>query len=319
MSESAGQQSGIKLKSNEVFVNVTEGSSQKSSLATIISVPQSHQSLQNRTLPLVILLHGHQSHKNAIYQPLVADELSKLGYCVVRFDFRGQGDSSDNESEELGRTIHQDLIDMNRIIEYALGTELLLLVNNKLDSETSITCPTFDSVTLEIIIAHSRGVLVMFQYLVEHPRLTVPLLVNCCGRFRGEGLAERYTKATPTWRADGGVSSMTLRHGTFQTVWVPVDEIQTAVDVSTQNFDQISQYSHVICVYGTRDSIVPPADGRAYNRLFGQRSELWMIEGADHNLYGLANDPNRKALPLRKGKVNYSVEFVEKLLMYLAT
>ncbi|GMM53794.1 hypothetical protein DAKH74_004100 [Maudiozyma humilis] len=311
---------GITLKDNEIFVKVREDPtdpSQSPILAAIISLPTIEGLPQNRELPLVILLHGHQSHKNAIYQPLMAEALSKQGYCVLRFDFRGQGDSSDNASVELGRTISQDLEDMNIIINYALAGELLTVVNAQITKPGTTPCGIFKSIALEMVIAHSRGVLIMFQYLVDHPEMYVPLLVNCCGRFRGEGLAERYTRAHPTWRDEGGFPSKTLRHGTVADVWVPVPEIQTTVDVKTEEFNKINDKTHVICVYGSRDGIVPPEDGESYNRLLGDRSKLWLIDGADHNFYGLSDDTNTKNLPLKRGRVNYSVEFVSKFVSYL--
>lgn len=313
----------IKLGNNEIYINVVDPAHRSSDstvkLATIITPPSYGCTSRNSTsMKVAILLHGHQSHKNAIYQPLMAQALSDRGYVVVRFDFRGQGDSSSNFSIEEGRTIEQDVIDLNIMVNFIKNGSLKELINDTFNKENAITnVRTYETVDLEMIIAHSRGVLVMFQYMSENVDMCVRLLVNCCGRYDGNGLLERYTKMAPTWREDGGLGIPTLRYAEYVRCWVPTPEIISAANVKTSEFNRINNFKKVINVYGTCDTVIPMEDARKYMNTFGEKALLLLLEGSDHNFYGLKNDSNIQNLPLRKGLVNYSILFVSEFLNLL--
>lgn len=246
---------------------------------------------------VVILVHGHLSHKNAIYQPLLADILSYLGYSVIRFDFRSQGDSEENKSIEVGRTIEQDIEDLETIIR-------------SLDAQY---CSDIEEVfgdiqlNIEMVIAHSRGVLPVMSYFSNAGNLyCIPYIVNCCGRYFSEGLLRRYSNAYPRWKELKGFATKTFRFGEYVDYWVPSGEILSAGNFSTDHFKDISQETRIINVYGSCDAIVPIDDAEQYYRIFEDRADYYLITGGDHNFYGLPDDKNELQLPIRRGKVNYS-------------
>lgn len=311
----------LKVQDNEIYLHVidtTWSRKDKLGLSTIISLPKKTFEQDNDQIKVVIMLHGHQSHKNAIYQPLLSDELCKLGYCVIRFDFRGQGDSTSNASSEEGRTIIQDIEDLEttiKLVDDDLFKSLVLNSNGKNALSMNIqNC----SLKVEMLVAHSRGALVMFEYAIKHREIHIPLLVDCCGRFDGNGLIERYSRIHPNWREDNGFNLMTFRNGKYRKSWIPIPEIMSTANVDSSSFSKIDQSTEILLFYGSCDTVVPIKDGEEYHKLFGSRSSLLVIKGADHNFYGVENDTNFNNLPLRRGKVNYSVQFVRKLLEFLS-
>ncbi|CAL9737805.1 hypothetical protein MOSE0_M08658 [Monosporozyma servazzii] len=299
----------IILKEREIFCFIKNERFHKSDgLATIITKPRTqstHQSGQaNNSQNVAILIHGHLSHKNAIYQPLLAEMLSNLGYLVIRFDFRNQGDSEDNRDKSVGRTIFQDLEDLETVIK---------CVTNK-DTKKFTDIFGENKLSLEMIIAHSRGVLPMFSYFSSlGKKIAVPTLINCCGRFSSDGLLRRYTKMYPNWEKEKGFWTKTFRYGKYTKHWVPYDEIISAGCFSNKQFKNISTITNVVHIYGTRDDVIPLKDAEDYHELFKPNSFIYLISGADHNFYGLTDDDNEFKLPSKRGKVNYSYYLVALL------
>ncbi|KAG0670868.1 hypothetical protein C6P45_001633 [Maudiozyma exigua] len=322
MDYNKADRANVKLRDNELFIYVLDPTSEtydkEVKLATIITPPSFETTEISKNMKVALLLHGHQSHKNAIYQPLMARALSDKGYAVVRFDFRGQGDSSPNSSKQEGRTIEQDVDDLDMMMNFVRNGSLKQIINESLlEKMQSAKVETYETVDIDMIIAHSRGVLVMFQYILQKPDLPIRLLVNCCGRYDGNGLLCRYTNMVPTWLDDGGLEISTLRHGKYSKSWIPTPEILSAASVKTSKFKAINNAERVIHVYGTCDTVIPMEDARKYVDTFGSLSSLLVLEGSDHNFYGLKDDLNAHKLPLRNGIVNYSVLFVSEYLKML--
>lgn len=272
-------------------------------LAVIITEPDRTKINRNQ---VILLVHGHLSHKNAIYQPLLAKVLGQLGYWVIRFDFRNQGDSETNANVQLGRTISQDIEDLETIIK----------------SLDPYFCKDFEEMfgenkmTIEMVIAHSRGVLPVMKYFGSIDMSgSVPYLVNCCGRYASEGLLKRYTKLYPKWRQQKGFWTKTFYNGKQIDYWVPEGEILSTGEFSTECFKNIPKTTKVVNIYGTCDHVIPVDDATQYHTTFGNRSFQFWISGSDHNFYGLIGDRNRYSLPTRRGKVNYSYYLVA--LIYL--
>ncbi|CDO94332.1 unnamed protein product [Kluyveromyces dobzhanskii CBS 2104] len=303
----------VPLLDNEQFFYIRDEKRHKGrGLAAILTQPPS---VQYRTLAervknqskygfpshkLVLLIHGHQSFKNALYQPLLADKLSQEGYYVLRIDFRGLGDSEDCWDPKLGRTIKQDVEDLTTIYEFVSSEACKLLLGRTL--------------TLDTIVAHSRGVISMFEFARE---VYVPNLINCCGRFDSHGLLLKAARRSPTWEADGGFYCHTLRFGEWQDVWIPKAETLSAGTLDSSKFKEIDSGTWVLSVYTATDPIIPITAAAGYSNLFAGRHTLNIVPNCDHNFYGLPDDPNKLNLSLRKGKVNYGVYLVKELVEYL--
>ena len=147
----------IKLDQNEKFIYITSKTNCESyQIAAIITYPDkkgvSSVGLEtgkprNANNKLALLLHGSQSHKSAIYQTLLAKRLAQSGYWVLRIDFRGQGDSSNNFDAAIGRTLDQDLEDISVVYQ------------TMLDRSVREQLYKTDTISLGVIVAHSRGCL----------------------------------------------------------------------------------------------------------------------------------------------------------------
>lgn len=298
------------LLENEIFVYLKDGKRHKGiGLAGILTKPKSlgygsfAEQVRNQSkysLPthkLVLLLHGHQAHKNTIYQPLLAEKLSEQGYNVLRIDFRGLGDSEDNFDASKGRTIDQDVEDITTVYEFVSSEACYELLGYQM--------------TLDTIIAHSRGVISMFEFAKRH---SVRNLINCCGRFDSSGLLAKVQKRNPSWQEDGGFFCKALRFGEWVDIWVPKSETISAGTLDTSSFACIDPHTWITSVYCERDNVIPITAAAEYNNMFYSRSTLHIVPYADHNFYGLPDDTNPLLLPLRKGKVNYNHYLIDLLL-----
>lgn len=292
------------LKENERFVYIRDLEKHNGNgIACIISKPNNGVFLKR----LVLMVHGSLSHKNAIYQPLLAERLSELGYCTIRIDFRGLGDSEEVPDQNLGRTIANDVDDIKTIYNAV--------------SDSTICGNLFGQSELIFysIVAHSRGSLAMFNFALQLENTHIPLLVNCCGRFDGNGLMERSTKNNPGWLEKGGFKAKTLRLGKLEEVWIPKSETLSVIQVDTEIYSQITMKTKIVSIYGTDDEVVPPIEAsRDYASSFEDHHQLIYIKGAGHNFYGKPGDLNINNLPYKRGLVNYNVEVVRCLYTVFA-
>ena len=257
---------------------------------------------------IALLLHGSQSHKNAIYQALLANSLSQSGYWVLRIDFRGQGDSSDNCDSTVGRTLDQDLEDMCTVYQ--------TISDKSLRKQLYMT----GTISLDVIVAHSRGSLAMFTFYLQllASASTLPsYLINCAGRYDGSGLIERCTRLHPNWQTEGGFRASGPRYGKYKDLWIPSSETYSIASVCVEKFAAIPSTCSIMSCYGLCDHIVPLSAASNYKELFKGRHTLTLIENADHNYYGTESDPNVLNLPTRRGRVNYSPLVVDSIMEFL--
>lgn len=293
------------LKENERFVYLRDANLHKGDgLACIVTIPSRFPNVAK----LVLMIHGSLSHKNAIYQPLLAERLADLGFFSIRLDFRGLGDSEDAPDPSVGRTIANDVDDIK-------------LINDALQ-DTTVCQSLFGASQLQLyaIVAHSRGSLAMFNFVLNLETGTIPLLVNCSGRFDGNGLLDRCNRNHPGWQERGGTYATTLRYGRLQKVWMPKTETLSVIQVNTEIYSKITKQSSIVSIYGTDDEIVPPIDASlAYATVFKGHHRLIYIDGAGHNFYGGKGDLNVNNLPYKRGLVNYNVELVRCLYNIFAS
>ncbi|EJS44383.1 YDL057W [Saccharomyces arboricola H-6] len=308
----------INLDQNEKFVYITSKTNNVLyKIAAIVSYPEkrdpSSVNLEDGKLPcednkLALLLHGSQSHKNAIYQALLAKRLSQYGYWVLRIDFRGQGDSSDNYNSVIGRTLDQDLEDMSAVYQTIIDTSLREQLYKT------------GTISLDVIVSHSRGSLAMFEFCLRLLSSASPLpshLINCAGRYDGRGLLERCTRLHPKWEEEGGFLVTGPRYGEYKDFWIPSSETYSISNVCVPKFAAIPKSCSVMSCYGSCDHIVPLSAASQYAELFKGRHSLKLIENSDHNFYGIEDDPNKLNLPRRRGRVNYSPLVVDFIMEYL--
>ena len=307
----------INLKLNEKFIYIkNKRYHRESGIACILSYPTSlklYQSLKERIRneekhnlinhKFVLLLHGMQSHKNATYQPLLSSKLSDMGYFVMRIDLRGCGDSEEVQDTERGRDLAIDLEDITTIYEFIKDSKHFLI----------------HSLSFDTIVSHSRGVLVMFEFArITSQELCIPNLINCSGRFEGHTLYIKLIKQYPNWENENGYYCKMLRYGRIEKIWIPIKETMSFIRIDMSKCVSIDQRSWILSCYGTKEEVVPLTSASAFSNIFPNRHTLQLIEGANHNYYGLPDDPNISGLPLHRGKVNYCSILTEKILGHLS-
>lgn len=264
------------------------------------------------TNKMALILHGQAGHRDYCYQKMLAHKMAaELGLYSLRIDFRGCGSLADCSDLTKGRILDQDVEDIQACAEFVLDGK-----KNPLGMDFMLLS----------IIAHSRGSVAMFLWAMQQDRLLrsgessskaiiVPNLVNCSLRFRSQTVYLRYNLYDDDFSV---VPQMCLRHGKFQNVDVPAAELITLAEADMDQIKDLSMEWSVLSVYGLEDAIIPKEDcsyfANSLNRgLYSHHLEL--IDGADHNFYGLhpvdnegdAEEFNPGNLPLtRKKLVNYN-------------
>ncbi|KAI5970287.1 hypothetical protein CANMA_000639 [Candida margitis] len=268
-----------------------------------------------------LILHGQGGHRNYCYQRHLAHRLAKdLGIFSLRIDFRGCGDSADNEDKLEGRTLTQDVADIQAAADFIQDGKVNGLAID---------------LTLSSIISHSRGGVAMFLWALEQDELlkkgdpraiVVPNLINCAARYTSATVLERYSDFGDL---DYMPDVLNFRYGKY----VPSDlSAREIITLSKPDFTSLSSLSRdfsVLSIYGLEDQIIPKYDSanfaNALNR--GPKSHvLKLIPDADHNFYGHNkiepddnfHDVNPLNLPLKGNRVNFNFLAVDYIIEYLS-
>ncbi|ODQ79531.1 hypothetical protein BABINDRAFT_37214 [Babjeviella inositovora NRRL Y-12698] len=271
------------------------------------------------TLKASLILHGHGGHKNYCYHREIAQQLATdLGIFSLRIDFRGCGDSQDSADPKLGRIIPQDLQDVDLCLQ-ALASGVFGI-----------------ALHVTLIIGHSRGAVAMFQYALQQQRRLdrgeafslIPNLINVSSRYTSEFLKKMMDTAFPSWEEKGGsFVPNTYRLGEYRSVWIPAAETNSLLSQEMEDLKYLLPDINVLTIFGLRDHIVPITDAAKFCNTLDGRHTLVLIEGANHNFYGVkdidednAEDYNPDNLPLtNQGKVNYSSVVSQHITDYLSS
>ncbi|CAI5759765.1 unnamed protein product [Candida verbasci] len=290
---------------------------------TIPAAFQSENPFEENLVPFThkasLILHGQAGHRNYCYQKTLAHRLThELGIFTLRIDFRGCGDSADNEIEIEGRHLNQDVDDIQASAEFISDGEKNGLGIN---------------LTLSSIISHSRGGVAMFLWAQKMDELLkcgdpkaiiVPNLINCAARFSSETVLERYYAFTDY----DFMPSTAYRYGKYQEVQLATREIITLSKPDLSRLNELSTDWSVLSIYGTEDQIIPRYDpanfANALNR--GHLTHtLKLIPDADHAFFGTKEihpdnddeDLNPHELPLKGKKVNYNFLVTDYIIEWL--
>ena len=202
------------------------------------------------TNKIALLLHGQGGHRDYCYQKHLAHKLAaELGQYSLRIDFRGCGWSGENESQVRGRTLSQDIEDIQAAAEFIIDK-----TRNPLGVHF-----TFSS-----IISHSRGAVAMFLWAIEQDKLAksnlsskaivVPNLVNCSGRFKLHTVLEKYPQM---YNGDPqSISQVSMRYGKYQPVVVPLEEVMSLSRPDMTAVRHLSSDWSVLSIYGLDDRVI---------------------------------------------------------------
>ncbi|EMG46408.1 hypothetical protein SBY92_002588 [Candida maltosa Xu316] len=309
-------------KPREIEVTIGKG---VSGTLTIPNAYDSENPFQENLAPVThkaaLILHGQGGHRNYCYQKTIAHRLSsELGIFTLRIDFRGCGNSADNENEIEGRTLSQDVDDIQACAEF--------ITNGKLNG-------TDIDLTLSSVISHSRGGVAMFLWaqIQDHlakqgdPKaIVVPNLINCSARFTSPTVLDRYSM----FNNFDFINVMMYRHGEYKEVPLSAREIISLSKPDLNSLQDLSRDWSVLSIYGTEDEIIPKYDAANYANALNRgylSHTLRLIPDADHNFYGHReikeddemNDINPLNLPLKGGKkVNYNFLVTDYIVEYLS-
>ncbi|VEU23835.1 DEKNAAC104826 [Brettanomyces naardenensis] len=254
-----------------------------------------------------IILHGNRSHKNFCFAvPLAAALSDKFGMYSLRFDFRNCGDSSLNGRN--GRTVEEDIEDVEAVYQFLTsggyhGTKLIV----------------------DVIVGHSRGVVDMFEWALHHNDKDhyVPVMIAAAGRFIGQGLIDRVVKAHPDFEKDGGHCEAAILCGKYSEVFVPASETFNLGGRVMDDVSKINPATDTLCIYGTRDGIIPLPDAAMYANALSPRNKLVLINGVDHRYYGVVKLTKEEAAVSkyryneRTGVLDHNQDVVDTILNFL--
>lgn len=290
--------SAYKLQENEIqFTLNTPTAESKNFISCILSKPVENG--YHETKRAAMLMHGIGSQKNSNYQSKLARKLSKeQGMYVVRFDFRNCGDSS--KTGKLGRTLNDDLDDMSAVYEWLSGGGF---EGKKLFVDT--------------LIGHSRGVVDVFNWQLNNMDKFVINLVACAGRFIGHGLPDSIRKNHPDFENKGGHYIRGFQDGAYTDVWIPLEETQSLGVLHMKTVQKITCDTDTLCIYGTREQVIPLQDAAHYVNCLGDRNTMAIIPGADHCFRGIVKIPENewatcdKPINKNTGFIDYNYEVTD--------
>ena len=105
-------------------------------LAGVLHIPK------NNKHPVIIMCHGWGSNKLGTWQGLfvkAAREFCKKGFSVLRFDFRGSGDSEGEFEEQTVETMLEDLdCVLNNLDKNYVNTDKIGLIGHSLGGKISL-------------------------------------------------------------------------------------------------------------------------------------------------------------------------------------
>lgn len=207
--------------------------------------------------PMVILMHGIFASKDFIPMPSFARGLAKAGIASIRFDFDGHGGS---EGRMQDMTVEKEIADAMAVWEYVKSLPYV--------SKTGI-------------LGHSQGGVVA--------AMTAGILAA------GGDAPDAMVLV-----ASGSVIKDACRNGKFfNAEFDPADppeyircfgamKLGRDYLVSTQDLDiygtAADYHGPVLLLHGDRDGIVPMWCSEKFREVYGERSELIVVEGENHTI-----------------------------------
>lgn len=174
--------------------------------------------------PLIIMLHGNTGWKEEEHIASLANNLVEEGFCVVRFDAPGSGESDGTWEDDY------------RVSNYI---DAVKTVYDWVIHDFDIDCKRVG------IWGHSLGGMVAVQVVARWPELFHAL----CGCQPSTGKAPQ----TNSWREDGGYMMKTQ---IFGDVWLPADFFEDRLQYSTAETVKNLRIPQLF-IAGTKDSLVP--------------------------------------------------------------
>ena len=227
-------------------------------LAMKITLPKNFDT-ETQKCPMVILMHGIFSSKSITPMPAIANALAKKGIASIRFNFGGHWSS---EGEMVRMTIENEIQDALAMWEYARSlpyvTKIGLLGHSQGGVVASMTAGRISSTTQT---GHPSGLVLIAPASV---------LKNAC--LNGKLLGAEFDPVNlPEYTRCFGIMKVGKEYLR-----------------STQKLDIYgtaeAYKGPVRIIHGEKDSLVPMWCSEDYKKIYGENSELIVVEGENHRI-----------------------------------
>lgn len=207
--------------------------------------------------PLVIFLHGWTGERTGPNRTFVkaSRRIIEEGYPVLRFDFRGSGDSDGSLEEQ---TITGMLKDLDSVIDRLSGRE-------------DINCSEI------ALIGHSMGGYVSLLHTARDNRVETVIL------WMGRAYDTEKAHGEP-WKKEIERRGFYISNGHKFTEKYYKDGKSYSSEDAMEKIDVPTGL-----IYGGFDEKVPPAEGQYAKSHLGEKAELEIIETLDHLIRGEYN------------------------------
>ena len=215
-----------------------------------------HLPKTNRKTPLIILVHGWGGNSLGAWNTVfvkAARTFTKSGFAVLRFDFRGSGNS---QGEFENQTISSMLLDLKNIIDQIAKHEAIN--SNKI-----------------ALIGHSQGGYISILHTPKDKR--VKAVVLWMGRTAD--LKDFWSKTTFEDIKRKGYA-----------VWDEYKVLNKTYVADSAKYNSESALRKIRIpigmIYGELDTIVPPSEGLRVKKLAKGTKELKIFKDLDHGFVG---------------------------------
>jgi len=211
-----------------------------------------------KTAPAVVMLHGFTGHKSEAHRLFVhvARALCNAGFIVLRFDFRGSGDS-DGEFEDM--TVLKEVSDASRAISFLLSFPYT-------DPERmGVIGLSMGGRVAAIIASRDKRI----KFIVLYSAALIPLRKKFLSLLKKEDW-----KRLEEGEAISIGGGWYLRKPFFETLDSPTP---------LQILDKIKV--PVLMIHGDSDEVIPLKESiKGYEMLkkLNRKNELYIIKGGDH-------------------------------------
>ncbi len=209
----------------------------------------------------VVVCHGMMSSKDSPKHTGIAQELAGRGFCALRFDFSGRGQSQGDLLQlSFSRQVTECLAAIEQLTK--IGVRKIGLVGSSMGGAVAILTAT---------------------------RADVAALATMAAVGRTDLLPERAVgkENLDQWRQDGSIR-------------VQDQEVGYGLVEDSYKIDLPTLAQEIKCpwliLHGEQDEVIPTSDAQILHRASGQKAALEIIAGADHRF---SNEGHRRQITNR--------------------
>jgi len=233
---------------------------------------------------LVIFVHGFRGFKDWGTHHLVANYFAEKGINFLKFNFSHSG------------VLPKDLTDITDLTLFSHNTPSKELYD--LDQVISFAKKKFPSLKIAVI-GHSRGGGITLLQAAKDNRIDKLITWAAIGAFRDLWSRE----AEIEWRKNG--THYTLNARTKQQMPLNISLLEDVIS-HEKEFDLQTAANNIskpwLIIHGDQDPAVNVAVAKEFHAIQTQKSELLIVEGADH-VFGASHPYLKKEMPVALEKV----------------